>query len=64
MRSAASKPLLSAALDASDDQVRLLTSLSQEWPFLIVVEDLHWASDQTISLLTHLHKHKSTLWCC
>ena len=42
-------------LDRWDDQVRLLTSLSQEWPFLIVVEDLHWASDQTISLLTHLH---------
>lgn len=43
-------------VDRWDDHVRLLVSLSQEWPLLIVLEDLHWASDQTISLLTHLHR--------
>lgn len=42
------------AVSRWDEYSRLLYSLSQDWPILIVLEDLHWADDLTASLLLHL----------
>ncbi|MCO5215418.1 MAG: AAA family ATPase [Thermomicrobiales bacterium] len=42
------------AVSRWDEYSRLLYSLSQDWPILIVLEDLHWAGDLTASLLLHL----------
>lgn len=36
---------------------RLLVRLSRSWPIVLVLEDLHWASEPTAALVTHLTRH-------
>lgn len=36
--------------------VRLLTDWSSSWPIVLVLEDLHWAGDETCALLLHLQR--------
>ena len=38
----------------------LLSELSHSWPILMVLEDIHWASDTTIALLLHLAQYLRT----
>ena len=42
-----------------DEYVNLITCMTQAWPIVMVLEDIHWASDLTISLLQHLAHHLS-----
>ena len=40
-----------------DALTRLLAGLSQEAPVVVVVDDLHWAGNTTLSLLRHVLRH-------
>jgi hypothetical protein len=40
-----------------DEYTGLLTDITQHWPIVMVLEDMHWASDLSCSLLHHLAHH-------
>ena len=40
-----------------DEYANLLISMARTWPIVMVLEDIHWASDLTIALLHHLVHH-------
>lgn len=37
-----------------EEYLRLLLALSKSWPLLIVLEDMHWADEATVSLLLYI----------
>ncbi len=40
-----------------DEYGNLLTCMTKSWPIVMVLDDMHWASDLTCSLLQHLAHH-------
>lgn len=38
-----------------DEYTQLLMRLAQDWPILVVLEDLQWSGELTVQLLAHLH---------
>lgn len=40
-----------------EEYSQVLTELSQSWPIVMVLEDLHWSGDPTTSLMMHLARN-------
>lgn len=60
--------LVASALDPRQEQLRLMTSLTQfirratqERPWFLILEDLHWADANSLELLLYLGRHIPTM---